>query len=193
MHSDRLSKATLPVAEQVERQPLTALLCVTEVSCFSWQAELQACLQGPRNHLHPSRHSCCLPSTLCLLLCCQSWGHNQVDCSCCSCQQRLRMCPPCRCRPLPWLCSTFDASVNCLCMCAAFTLCPSALSPAACFRHFLGSCKSTHNLQLDCLAIKLNGADLEVHANCANIRLCVSIISCRGRKGGRGACVARQR
>lgn len=40
----------------------------------------------------------------------------------------------------------------------------------------------THNLQLDGLAIKLNGADLEVHSDGAYVAFCVGVVLHRGRR-----------
>jgi hypothetical protein len=40
-------------------------------------------------------------------------------------------------------------------------------------------CVRAHNLQLDGLAVKLNGADLKVHSDGANVALCVGVILSR--------------
>lgn len=44
-------------------------------------------------------------------------------------------------------------------------------------------CAHTNNLQFDGLAIQLNGADLEVHSDGADIAFCVGVILQRGRTG----------
>ena len=47
--------------------------------------------------------------------------------------------------------------------------------------------RRTHNLQFDRFAVELNGADLEVHADGADVRLRVRVVGCARRGGAAGA------